>query len=133
MGKGSKGNPASWEVVLSDGVRAWLARLAEDDMTSATLVRAAINVLRDDGPGLGRPLVDTIKGSSIRNLKELRPGSSGQSEIRILFVFDPLRQAMLLVAGDKQGNWNKWYNGAIEEAEDLYAEYLATLKKGGTK
>jgi hypothetical protein len=46
---------------------------------------------------------------AIANLKELRPGSRGRSEVRILFVFDPWRSAILLVAGDKAGSWNKWY------------------------
>jgi hypothetical protein len=47
------------------------------------------------------PLAPTITGSKIKNLKELRPGSSGKSEIRISFVFDPWRSAILLVAGGK--------------------------------
>jgi hypothetical protein len=59
----------------------------------------AIYALSRSGPALGRPLVDTITGSKIKNLRELRPGSSGSSEIRILFVFDPWRSAILLVAG----------------------------------
>jgi hypothetical protein len=59
-----------------------------------------------------------------RKLKELRPGSSGTSEIRILFVFDPWRSAILLVAGDKSGKWNRWYAAAIPRAERLYEIYL---------
>lgn len=70
------------------------------------------------------PLVDTITGSSIKNLKELRPPSGGTSEIRILFAFDPWRSAILLVAGDKSGKWNRWYGEAIPRAEQLYEIYL---------
>ena len=44
-----------------------------------------------------------MKGSKLHNLKELRPGSAGTSEARLLFVFDPTRRAVLLVAGDKAG------------------------------
>jgi DNA-binding XRE family transcriptional regulator len=69
----------------------------------------AIEALAEVGPNLGRPLVDRIKGSAIHNLKELRPGSAGATEVRILFVFDPWRSAILLVAGDKAGNWSGWY------------------------
>lgn len=69
-------------------------------------------------------LVDTITSSKIKNLKELRPGSSGTSEVRILFVFDPWRSAILLVAGDKSGKWNRWYTRAIPHAEQLYEVYL---------
>jgi hypothetical protein len=48
----------------------------------------AIEALAEVGPNLGRPLVDRIKGSAIHNLKGLRPGSAGSTEVRILFVFD---------------------------------------------
>jgi len=82
-------------------------------------------VLEADGPALGRPRVDSIEGSSILNMKEMRPGSRGRSEIRILFVFDPALQAVLLVAGDKTGNWTKWYRDAIPLAERRYARWLA--------
>jgi DNA-binding XRE family transcriptional regulator len=71
------------------------------------------------GPGLGRPLVDTIKGTSIPNLKELRVSSA-----RILFVFDPWRACVLLVAGDKSGRWTAWYEEAIPLAEQRYEIYL---------
>src|SRR6266571_1638522 len=50
--------------------------------------------------------------------------SGGKSEIRILFVFDPWRSAILLVAGDKAGQWNRWYAEAIPRAEQLYEIYL---------
>jgi len=83
-----------------------------------------VEALADAGPNLGRPLVDRIKASSLHNPKELRPGSASRSEIRILFMFDPRRSAILLVAGDKAGNWNAWYRRAIPHAEGLYAIYL---------
>ncbi|MEV0805290.1 type II toxin-antitoxin system RelE/ParE family toxin [Micromonospora sp. NPDC050200] len=57
--------------------------------------------------------------SSIANLKELRPGT-----VRILFVFDPWRSSILLVAGDKAGQWNAWYRQAIPLAEQRYELYL---------
>ena len=87
-------------------------------------VVSAIEALAEVGPNLGRPLVDRIKGSSLYNLKELRPGSTGPTELRVLFVFDPWRSAILLVGGDKTGNWKTWYDEAIPRAENLYAIYL---------
>ncbi|MEV4116683.1 type II toxin-antitoxin system RelE/ParE family toxin [Nonomuraea sp. NPDC049695] len=66
-----------------------------------------------------------MEGSQIHNLKELRPGSAGRSEIRILFVFDPWRSAILLVGGDKSGDWSGWYRLAIPRAEELFEKYLA--------
>ena len=44
--------------------------------------------------------------------------------MRVLFVFDPWRSAILLVAGDKASNWSGWYRHAIPQAEQLYETYL---------
>jgi hypothetical protein len=44
--------------------------------------------------------------------------------VRILFIFDPVRNAVLLVAGDKSGRWKEWYAEAIPAAEALYEAYL---------
>ncbi|MEV4515161.1 type II toxin-antitoxin system RelE/ParE family toxin [Dactylosporangium sp. NPDC049525] len=70
---------------------------------SADFVAEAIDILTEQGPALGRPLVDRLKGSLYQNMKELRPGSSGRSEVRMIFAFDPAREAIFLVAGDKSG------------------------------
>jgi hypothetical protein len=112
----------AWAVILVDEVADWYLGLERE---TVTLVEAAIDLLADQGPGLGRPMADRIKGSRIRNMKELRPGSVGRSEIRILFVFDPARQAVLLVAGDKTGDWQRWYRDNIPVAEQRYEKWLA--------
>jgi len=112
------------ELYLTDEVDDWLDALAASDRDSYRQVVAAIEVLADAGPSLGRPLVDKVKHSHLHNLKELRPGSGGTSEVRVLFMFDPWRSAILLVAGDKAGNWSGWYRTAIPQAELLYEEYL---------
>ncbi len=67
--------------------------------------------------------MDRIQGSRIHHLKELRPGSRGLSEIRVLFAFDPARSALLLLGGDKAGNWQRRYRQNIPIAEQLYLEY----------
>jgi hypothetical protein len=85
-----------WGIYMTSEVAAWLENLQASDTKTANLVDDAIYALSRSGPALGRPLVDTIAGSKIKNLKELRPGSSGTSKIRILFVFDPWRSAVLL-------------------------------------
>lgn len=113
-----------WTVEV-DLVGDWLATL---DEKSYELVVAALEVLAEQGPSLGRPLVDSIVGSAFKNMKELRPGSSGRSEMRILFVFDPARKAILLVAGDKAGNWQKWYRTNIPLADERYGQHLDRLK-----
>ena len=101
----------------------WFTALIKEDLGSATLVAQAVAALRGDGPSLGRPLVDRLKGSRIHHLKELRPGSPGRSEIRIIFAFDPTRSALLLPGGDKAGNWERWYRDNVPAAERLYLEY----------
>jgi hypothetical protein len=70
-------------------------------------------------------MVDRIHGSRFHHLKELRPPSGGRTETRILFAFDPVQQAVLLIAGDKSGNWQGWYRDNIKVADDPYAEWLA--------
>ncbi|WP_306183386.1 type II toxin-antitoxin system RelE/ParE family toxin [Streptomyces sp. MK5] len=110
-----------WEIILAPEVHEWFLAL---DGTSASLVRDAVELLADQGPTLGRPAVDRIHGSQLHNLKELRPGSSGRSEIRILFLFDAVRQVVLIVAGDKAGNWDGWYRDAIKLAEERYVRCL---------
>jgi hypothetical protein len=62
-------------------------------------------------------------------MKELRPASTGRSEVRVLFAFDPWRSAILLVGGDKSGSWSAWYRAAIPRAEELYAVYLKEREK----
>lgn len=86
------------------------------------------NCWKKQGPRLDRPLVDTIKVSRHKSMKELRPGSTRKSELRILFVFDPKRQAILLIAGDKSDNCIRWYKRNIPIADDLFDEYLQKLR-----
>jgi len=57
-------------------------------------------------------------------MKELRPGSAGRSEIRILFASDPKRRAVLLIAGDKAGRWSQWYDEHIPIADDRFDAWL---------
>lgn len=104
----------AWEVELTDQCRDWYWSLTED-------------VLELEGPNLGRPLVDTLEGTSLPNLKELRVSKGGA--LRILFAFDPRRTAILLLGGDKSGRWSEWYRDTIPEAERLYAEYLRELEE----
>jgi hypothetical protein len=118
-----------WEILITAQVETFLNHLYEANRESHRLVNQAILVLERNGPAEGRPLVDTITASQIPNMKELRPSSAGRSEVRIIFVFDPWRSAILLVAGDKSGQWNSWYRHAIPEAEQLYATYLKEREK----
>jgi hypothetical protein len=115
-----------WTVIFHPEVGRWLRALDDDTYQQ---VIAALRELRDEGPALGRPLVDKLKGSRHKNMKELRPGSAGGTEIRILFAFDPERSAILLVAGDKAGRWRRWYKRAIQLADDRSDEHLGRMRK----
>lgn len=118
-----------WEID-SDRVESWLLALDHDTYVQ---VLAALTILADDGPQLGRPLVDSVTASRHKNMKELRPGSSGRSEVRLLFAFDPERKAILLFGGDKSGKWAKWYRAAIPKADAAFDEHLETLKAKNAK
>ena len=109
-----------WDVILLDEVEHWFFTLDADAMTAVT---AAIDLLESDGPTLGRPIVDKVNGSKFHNMKELRPAGTS---IRILFIFDPARQAILLLGGDKAGNWRRWYDRNIPVADERYKRWLAT-------
>jgi hypothetical protein len=120
----------SWSVEFHPTCGAWAAALDQPD---AEALLAAIRVLRDAGPTLGRPLVDMIKGSRHANMKELRPGSTGWTEIRILFAFDSERQAILLVGGDKSDDWAGWYEANIPIANERFADHQNKIAEGRRK
>ncbi|MBE1500329.1 hypothetical protein H4696_007429 [Amycolatopsis lexingtonensis] len=122
-----------WEIELHDEVDQWFVDLCRADPVSADRVEEAIDMLAREGPGLGRPLVDRVHGSRLHNLKELRPASAGSSEIRILFAFDPVRRALLLVAGDKAGNWKGWYDRNVPVAEQRFREHLRHGEERGAR
>lgn len=105
-------------MVLREEVAAWLGELSEGDYQQ---VLAALDALAVDGPVLGRPFVDTVKGSRHANMKELRPRGGN---LRLLFAFDTERQGIVLVAGDKTNNWTKWYRVNIPIADDRLQQHL---------
>jgi hypothetical protein len=86
--------------------------------------------LSEFGPDLGRPDVDTLQGSSFKNMKELRFQLDGVW--RFAFAFDPNRQGIVLVGGDKEGEKPKrFYDQLIKIADQRFAAHVAALKKTG--
>ena len=110
-----------YDVYFTAQAEDWLMALDDDDYDA---IMARIELLEERGPGLGRPVVDTITGSRHPNIKELRAGT-----MRALFAFDPLRQAIVLVGGDKRDHWSGWYARNIPLADDLLDAHLAALRK----
>lgn len=89
--------------------------------------------LRQFGPQLGRPDVDTLKSSQFRNMKELRI-KVPDGVRRIAFAFDPKRRAILLVGGNKSGlSQKRFYENLIRKADERFARHLATIAKEGKK
>lgn len=113
-----------WDVEATDDFAQWFDALNGADQER---VAAAVEVLAELGPGLGRPFVDTLRGSRHGNMKELRPRGG---HLRVLFAFDPRRTAVLLVGGDKTDRWERWYEGATARADRLYDEHLVKLRRG---
>jgi hypothetical protein len=94
-----------------------------------TEILALSLVLEEFGPHLGRPRVDTLKGSRHANMKELR-FSAADGEWRVAFAFDPRRSAILLMAGDKSGvSQKRFYRELIRKADGRFDAHLARLKK----
>src|SRR5216683_1602145 len=94
---------------------------------------AGARLLADYGPQLGRPYVDTLKGSKHLNMKELRFDAAG-GVWRVAFAFDPRRQGILLVAGDKAGmSQNRFYKQLIAKADKRFTAHLKRLKKGSAR
>ena len=115
----------SWPVDFDPACEAWARGLQQAD---AEALLAAIRVLRDEGPTLGRPLVDRVQGSRHPNMKELRPGSAGRTEIRVLFAFDKERKAILLVGGDKSEDWKRWYKDYIPIADARFDKHQSRIE-----
>ena len=83
--------------------------------------------LRQQGPALGRPYADTLRASRHSNMKELRLRTP-VGAWRVAFAFDPHRQAILLVAGNKEGETERrFYTQFIREADARFDDHLARL------
>jgi hypothetical protein len=96
-----------------------------DDIDRANVL-AGLIMLREKGPQLPRPYADTLEGSKIPNMKELRIQSKGKP-LRAFFAFDPLRQAVVLCAGNKAGD-KRFYTRMIPIAEAEYQKHLDKLR-----
>jgi len=114
---------------------AWIIRFEDEfeeefqllPLTVREAVLAGTRLLKDYGPQLGRPHVDTLKGSKFANMKELRLTAAG-GVWRVAFAFDPTRRGILLVAGDKSGvSELRFYRNLIAIADRRYAAHLLQL------
>src|ERR1700693_4127494 len=118
-----------WNVDLADELEAEWDELPRDVQDE---ILAHGKLLEQFGPQLGRPRVDTLKGSRHANMKELR-FDAADGVWRVAFAFDPKRNAVLLIAGDKSGGGEKrFYRQLIAKADERFDEHLSRTKKKGT-
>ena len=116
----------NWTVLFHDAFDAEFEALVEE-LQDELLAHAKL--LAEFGPHLGRPTVDTLKGSQHANMKELRFSWNGQVW-RLAFAFDPQRQAILLVGGDKGGtDQRRFYKRLLTLADARYDAHLGTLSQ----
>ena len=111
-----------WVVVYTTEFLAWRETL---NARSRRSIEWKLELLRSEGPALGRPHVDHVKGSRHPNLKELRVNS--ETAIRIFFCFDSRRQAVLLIGGSKSSH-REWYKKMIQQADRIMDTYV--VKEG---
>ncbi|HSB60885.1 MAG TPA: type II toxin-antitoxin system RelE/ParE family toxin [Vicinamibacteria bacterium] len=115
------------EVVYTDEFEAWWDGLSEGEQED---VGAVVDALAERGVRLRFPLTSAIKGSKVA-LRELRIQSGGHP-LRVFYVFDPKRQAVLLIGGDKAGR-DRFYEEIIPRAEAIFEAYLREGKEEGAK
>ena len=111
-----------WTVITTELFNEWFEQQEESVQEK---VLAALVVLQQNGPSLGRPLVDTVYDSKFTNMKELRIQHRGKP-LRAFFAFDPLRQAIVFCIGNKGGK-KRFYTEMLAIADQQYELHLATL------
>ncbi len=119
-----------WEIRQTEEFAKWFSE-SNERLQDDILIH--IEILKQIGPHLGRPYADTLKGSSLKNLKELRFRSESKV-IRIFFIFDADRIGVLLIGGDKSGSGDKiFYDQMITKSEKVFIKYLKQRKKDEKK
>lgn len=119
-------NMNEWKVLFHDEFAAEFREFSKavQDALFALLIK-----LGRFGPQLGRPDVDTLKGSRYANMKELRFRVADEVW-RVAFAFDPARKAILLAGGSKSGiSQKRFYRGLIRVADERFERYLAIVAK----
>lgn len=118
----------TWDIKQTPEFQEWFD---EGDKRLKLAIVEHVEILKQMGPHLGRPYADTIKGSSITNLKELR-FTSREKVIRIFYVFSPDRIGILLIGGNKSSSKDKtFYKSMIDQSEKIYARYFEEINKKG--
>lgn len=113
-----------YEVEVSDEFRDWYEPLSEAEQLS---VERVVLMLAEAGPALSFPYSSGIQQSKISHMRELRIQHEGRP-YRVLYAFDPVRAAFLILGGDKTGD-DRWYDTMVPKADAIYTEHLKTLQE----
>ena len=114
------------EVIATDEFAGWYGGLDDGEVAAIDVV---VERLQRDGLTLGEPHSSAIHGSR-HALRELRP-KQGRSPLRVFYVFDPQREAVLLIGGDKSGESSaRFYGRMVPQADAIFDEYLAEQARG---
>ena len=118
----------NWRVLVAKEFEQEFSELLLE-VRRADLVR--LRLLREHGPQLRRPRVDTLNGSRHANMNEMRFSATAGGEWRVAFAFDSARRAMLPVAGDKSGgSGRRFYRDLIRKVDERFDRHLARLADG---
>jgi hypothetical protein len=112
------------EVVYTDEFGEWFDGLSDED---AERVAFTVDILADRGVALGHPHSSAIRGARYP-IRELRVQAKGHA-LRAFYAFDPKRQAVLLIGGDKTGD-DRFYEVFVPKAESIWEQYLAEQDAG---
>jgi hypothetical protein len=113
-----------YEVEVSDEFRDWYEPLSEAEQLS---VERVVLMLEEVGPALGFPYSSGIQRSKFSHMRELRIQHEGRP-YRVLYAFDPVRSAFLILGGDKTGD-DRWYEKMVPKADAIYTEHLTALRE----
>ncbi len=116
----------SCSIEYTDEFGEWWDGLNEDEQVD---VDAVVGLLEEKGAALPFPYSSGVNGSKHRHMRELRIQHAGDP-YRVLYAFDPVRNAILLIGGNKTGN-KRWYDENVPKADRLYDIHLKELKKEG--
>ena len=108
------------EVFVTDEFETWYKLLKSDEALMDD-IDTGVRLLEEIGTTLGYPWSSAIREAN--PLRELRIQSRGRA-IRIFYAFDPKRNAVLPLGGDKTGG-NRFYKKMVPEALKLWTKYLA--------
>lgn len=109
-----------WQIITTDEFDQWFF---EQEAEAQIAILAALGLVEEMGPMLGRPFADTLNGSRYKNMKVLRIQHAGHP-LRVFFAFDPARQAIVSCAEDKTGDEKRFYKKMIPLADRLFTDYL---------